>query len=499
MIATMRWSISRRHSSSLAVEALLDRVLPCKVPNDTTVYSLGRLHRLPVVVASLPRGIKGNNAAATSCANTLRSFTNIGYMFFCGIAGGAPDPTQAEFDVRLGDVVYSDLRGGVVQYDSGKQYPGGFTATRVPMQAPSRAISQLVDALHRAEQHNEASLGERIASVAATVPDRIKRTGYKYARPSSSVDRLYNPSFGHRAADLPCIDCCPESEVVQRTARQDGDGPLRVFPGCIASGNLVMKDGVSRESIRRQHQVLCFEMEGAGLVEALTQHDGNVSYFIIRGICDYSDSHKNKVWQEYAAAVAAAFFSLIIELQQKLSPADEDHKDSPSDDPPQRRRGRPSISSSSSSSSSFPSSGVRLSAAEREANRARGSLDEDYPLDEQRQSRWNNEHEPEVQFLYDKQDYYASGEAGARIRSIGSVFNEPPGFAQPVFFSAKVMEQVVHPALFRRTSDGNYMIYLGDIKQYFTEKQQKKLRKCNISSTGNFVTAQIRRDTGRWV
>lgn len=28
---------------------------------------------------------------------------------------------------------------------------------------------------------------------------------------------------------------------------------------------------------------------------------------VIRGICDYADSHKNKIWQPYAAAVAAAY------------------------------------------------------------------------------------------------------------------------------------------------------------------------------------------------
>ena len=28
---------------------------------------------------------------------------------------------------------------------------------------------------------------------------------------------------------------------------------------------------------------------------------------IIRGICDYADSHKSKIWKPYAAAVAAAY------------------------------------------------------------------------------------------------------------------------------------------------------------------------------------------------
>jgi hypothetical protein len=32
----------------------------------------------------------------------------------------------------------------------------------------------------------------------------------------------------------------------------------------------------------------------------------NFPCLVIRGICDYADSHKNKRWQAYAAAMAAA-------------------------------------------------------------------------------------------------------------------------------------------------------------------------------------------------
>jgi hypothetical protein len=38
---------------------------------------------------------------------------------------------------------------------------------------------------------------------------------------------------------------------------------------------------------------------------------------VIRGICDYSDSHKTKTWQGYAALAAAAYAKQIICL---LSP-----------------------------------------------------------------------------------------------------------------------------------------------------------------------------------
>jgi nucleoside phosphorylase len=41
-------------------------------------------------------------------------------------------------------------------------------------------------------------------------------------------------------------------------------------------------------------------MEAAGMMD-------NLQYLPIRGICDDSDSHKNKEWQDCAAATAAAY------------------------------------------------------------------------------------------------------------------------------------------------------------------------------------------------
>jgi hypothetical protein len=41
-------------------------------------------------------------------------------------------------------------------------------------------------------------------------------------------------------------------------------------------------------------------MEAAGLMNSFP-------CLVVRGICDYADSHKNKRWQPYAAATAAAY------------------------------------------------------------------------------------------------------------------------------------------------------------------------------------------------
>ncbi|KAF5975310.1 Pfs NACHT ankyrin domain-containing protein [Fusarium coicis] len=64
--------------------------------------------------------------------------------------------------------------------------------------------------------------------------------------------------------------------------------------------NQVMKDAVTRDRLTQELDITCFEMEAAGLMDVLP-------CLPIRGICDYSDSHKAKDWQKYAAAVAVAY------------------------------------------------------------------------------------------------------------------------------------------------------------------------------------------------
>jgi nucleoside phosphorylase len=61
-----------------------------------------------------------------------------------------------------------------------------------------------------------------------------------------------------------------------------------------------MKDALTRDTLAAKKGVLCFEMEAAGLMN-------HFPCLVIRGICDYSDSHKNKEWQGFAAMMAAAY------------------------------------------------------------------------------------------------------------------------------------------------------------------------------------------------
>ncbi|EED12794.1 wd40 protein, putative [Talaromyces stipitatus ATCC 10500] len=85
-----------------------------------------------------------------------------------------------------------------------------------------------------------------------------------------------------------------------RPDRSDEDDNPAIHYGLIASANQLMKDALVRDKLSAEKDVLCFEMEAAGLMN-------HFPCLVIRGICDYSDSHKNKEWQGYAAMAAAAY------------------------------------------------------------------------------------------------------------------------------------------------------------------------------------------------
>jgi nucleoside phosphorylase len=53
--------------------------------------------------------------------------------------------------------------------------------------------------------------------------------------------------------------------------------------------------------------VLCFEIEAAGLIDSFP-------CLVVRSICDYADLHKNKRWQLYIAATAAAYAKEVLSV-----------------------------------------------------------------------------------------------------------------------------------------------------------------------------------------
>ncbi|KAL4747477.1 hypothetical protein BDW72DRAFT_209604 [Aspergillus terricola var. indicus] len=267
-----------------AAWAMLDEVhkaLPTYA-EDSNTYILGSIAQYNVVIACLPAGQYGINNAVNIMSNMKQTFPSIRAGLIVGIGGGVP----GKADVRLGDIIVGTR---VMQYDLGKMVGDGqiyWTAfPRIPHQLLQTAVSSL-QAKHKLQPSQVSSILRQKLG---------EHSGY--TRPSSP-DRLFYATYNHLSSTIAGCDACDHLKLVPRRKRTLDN--VVIYYGAIASGNQVMKTGIIRDKIAQQLDVICFEMEAAGLMNILP-------CLPIRGICDYTDSHKNNEWQRYAAAVAAAY------------------------------------------------------------------------------------------------------------------------------------------------------------------------------------------------
>jgi nucleoside phosphorylase len=273
---------------------------------DHNVYTTGAIGGHKIVIATLPLGKYGVSQATGVIGDMIRSFPNLRCCLMVGIGGGAP---SSQHDIRLGDIVVSAPvggSGGILQYDHGKAVQGQpFRVTQHLNEPPSILLSA-IGKLVQDYELDEHPLQNMVDGVFATRP-RLKAT---YQRPDDSSDRLYKSNFIHPQDKRGnCEQLCGtrDSEMADRHPRASGINVAEIHYGIIASGSSLMKDATVRDRLSEDEQVLCFEMEAAGLMNQFP-------CLVIRGICDYSDSHKNDDWQKYAAMMAAAYAKEVLRV-----------------------------------------------------------------------------------------------------------------------------------------------------------------------------------------
>ncbi|CEJ62692.1 Putative TPR repeat protein [Penicillium brasilianum] len=297
-----------------AAKLMLDAIHPSlpRPPNDQNTYILGNVGKHKVVIAGLPSGAYGNTSATSVGMQLLSSFPAIRIGLMVGIAGGVP---SNDADIRLGDIVVSqpsDTFGGVVQYDLGKVLSDGrFTRTGM-LNRPPKVLLTALAALQAHHLTEESRVVEFVSNIQAKIPPRKATT---FARPTQ-VDCLFQVEYDHVASST-CLSC-DRSKLCPRPPR-DREEPV-VHYGLIGSANRVVKDGRQRDQLARDLGIYCVEMEAAGLMN-------DFPCLVVRGICNYADSHKNKEWQGYAAAVAAAYAKelLLVVLTDKIHSAPTVH------------------------------------------------------------------------------------------------------------------------------------------------------------------------------
>jgi nucleoside phosphorylase len=274
-----------------AVKALCDETYDddhnraySKPVGDVNVYSNCRIGEHNVVLCYMPGMGKGSAAGVAS--NLRMSYPGIQLALVVGICGAVPFSTDGS-EIILGDVIISD---SVIEYDFGRQYPDGFQRkhdANTTLGRPNREIRAVLSSLKTNDLRNK--FHDRIYYHLQTLQTQKFSWGY----PGTERDILYEDTYDN------ANDTQETGNIIYRNRlHEDTVNPV-VHIGTIACADTVMKSGKHRDKLAEVEGVIGFEMEGAGVWD-------NLPCVIIKGVCDYADSNKNKSWQNYAAATGAA-------------------------------------------------------------------------------------------------------------------------------------------------------------------------------------------------
>ena len=325
-----------------AVEAIFEQHWDTlsKATGDENAYHLGKIGVHNVALAYLTD--PGTKFSAASASSIRSSFPNIRLGLVVGICGGVPTidgRDGASTDVLLGDVIISTK---VVEYRHGTQHPDRFDEKNTAQNARKEIRTFL------GQMDGDYSYHELQCDTTINLQALVQKDKWRY--PGADRDRLYSPSHRHKHHEQGICGTCDEcsgdedsvcqdasslscerlgcyetvsrnrlkgpgessaavpAQIAESSAQvrdRDRDRELLIHFGPVASGDLVMKSGRHRDEIVSRHgaitgqKVIAFEMEGAGVWE-------NLPTVVIKGVSDYSDSHKRDEWQRHAAATAAA-------------------------------------------------------------------------------------------------------------------------------------------------------------------------------------------------
>ncbi|KAF4853505.1 hypothetical protein CGCSCA4_v002369 [Colletotrichum siamense] len=193
--------------------------------------------------------------------------------------GSAP---SQKHNIQLSDVVISTPnggRGGVFQYDFGKTIQNyKFQDTGFLNQPPLPVLSAVTTL-----KGKYAIKGHQLIDEVDKNIEKIKKKS-AYRQPAQASDRLYKSNIIHSSS---CCDNIYSNNTASLIA-------------CAKRGEEDNNPTIHYNLITSKKDVLCFEIEAASLIN-------HFPCLIIRGIYDYSNSHKNKEWQGFAAMMAAAY------------------------------------------------------------------------------------------------------------------------------------------------------------------------------------------------
>jgi nucleoside phosphorylase len=269
-----------------AMRALLDNHTELDVPLDPAAYVLGSLpskedgrnHQTALTLL----GETATDAAAAGCTHLLRSFPSVVVVVMVGIAAGIPNPGRPERHVRLGDVVVATQ--GIIDYGHIRSVANGEQPRRQFPQ-PSARLVRCADLLKADEL---AGLRPWEQWLGHNRPAPLER----YGRPQQDILRdAHGRQLQHPRRNL--------------SGHPRGGLMPKVHYGAIGSADISIRDAATRDELAARHGFLALEMEGAGI--GRSSFLSGSEWFVVRGVSDYGDGHRDDAWRRYASLTAAAY------------------------------------------------------------------------------------------------------------------------------------------------------------------------------------------------
>jgi nucleoside phosphorylase len=248
----------------------------------------------------------GKASAAAAAAHCRSSFPNIKLALVVGVCGAVPYGSYGE-EIVLGDVLVSE---GVVQRDLGRQLPDGFVPKREVLDSLHRPNSEIRGFVMKLKGINGRNALQNNMARYLEALQAQPELAAQY--PRAALDRLFEAAYAH-AGTGSCEECGCNGPLVPRARVKQGGALPVVHFGLIASTDTVMKSGRDRDAIAEKDKVIGFEMESAGVWDSFP-------CVVIKGACDYADSHKAEAWQRYAAATAAACMKAFLKRWPSAAP-----------------------------------------------------------------------------------------------------------------------------------------------------------------------------------
>ncbi|KAJ2989648.1 hypothetical protein NUW58_g3366 [Xylaria curta] len=259
---------------------------------DSNTYILGRIADHNVVLACGPEPLIPSTSAAAVAANLLLTFPGIRFALLVGVGSGVP---TLQTDIRLGDVVIGTAgrdHGAVVQYHLERTAAGESVQHTGALNVLS---NNLLGAMTRLRADQASGQGD--------FQELLKKASDLVGSSETRRDILFSPAYGH-VGESSC-DLCDGAYHVIRTSRPNKNPVIHY--GLIASGKSVPNEAIARDRLASEiGGVMCFETEAVGMSNAFP-------CIVIRGIADYGDSHKNRLWLSYAVVMVASYAAWLLE------------------------------------------------------------------------------------------------------------------------------------------------------------------------------------------